>query len=221
MDIFRKKLFTYFPFSVGTSDVRTIFAEKYDVENHLVKTLAEYDAGIRSFSDSSLFKFHRDFKPESIFDLVQSVRDEKLDLLRKCFPKGRYPWGTWAKDGKSWERSRFCGPTPEDDVKDEWDRFIRLYEKVKKEGFIYGRFGYPAGVILENAKGDRRFVVLAGNHRTAVACYIGIEELKVRLINRKHINSVVRIRDMALWPAVSDKTLTEEEARNVFGLFFN
>lgn len=220
MDFIRKTIFTYFPLRFPIRDVRTIFAGKFDTCNHLVKTLSEYDAGIRSYRESSLFKFHKKFQPESIFDFISSIDNERLVFIREAFPKGKYPWGSWSKDGKSWEKSRFCGPTSEECIRDEWERFINLYEKVKKEGFIYGKYKYPTGVLLDGIDSQRRFVVLAGNHRTAVAFHLGVQELKVRLICKNNINSVVQLSGIKKWQGVANGISNEDEAMKAFRLFF-
>ena len=191
-----QRLFSQIRHSVPIKNIRTPFGESFDLENHWVKTLAEYKVGITDFKKSSLYAFHRNFQPKTILDAVSSVDDG----LAKVPELGSYPWGKWtSRVGSSqWERSTHCGPSSDELIEKEWESFIALFEKIKVEGFDYKKYGHPLGIFFIDKLHQKFFIVLGGNHRTAIASSLGLESMRVRLLPRKYLTSqTVRYRDIS------------------------
>lgn len=182
---------------VKIENIRSPFGEPFSCENHWVKTLEEYDSGISDFRKTSLYRFHKNFKPKNIFDVYDKFKkfDKNLELknIIKRYSLGEYPWGKWTsrKHLNEWKLSSHCGPTDDNLILNEWIRFIDLYKKIKKEGFRYFKYGYPLGIFFVDQFEKKYFIVLAGNHRTAIASFLKIKKMYVRKLPRDYINSQV------------------------------
>ena len=70
MKIHNKKIIGLRPYSVNLDYIRTPFGEPFNQDNHWVKTLKEFDCGLRDYKKSTLYNFHQSFKPTNIFDLI-------------------------------------------------------------------------------------------------------------------------------------------------------
>ena len=175
--------------TVPIDSVRTPFGEPFNRDNHWVRTLAEYSQGLTDFRESSLHTFHKNFKPATILDVVEGVGSN----LAGAPPLGSYPWGKWtSRSGMlQWEKSCHCGPSSDELIEKEWNDFVSLFEKIKSEGFDYRNHGHPLGLFFVTSSNQKFFIVLGGNHRTAIAKALGMETLKVRLLPRRYLTSQI------------------------------
>jgi len=182
---------------------------------HLVRTLEEFRAdpaiGWRS---TTLAAFHRAFCPRNVFDVVG--RD--VDAPPFVFPWGPFSVGFRRKEVLS---SRFCGPSTDDFIRDEFERLIRLYERIRSTGYRPWSFGHGFlyGTILVDRTGARRFVVLQGNHRMAALAVLGAEAVSVRTDPRRLL-AVVREEECERWPLVQSQVCSVSDAIAVFRMFF-
>ena len=199
-------------FSVPISNIRTPFGEPFGQENHWVKTIEQYKNGCRDFRRSALYDFHQKFQPKSIFSIVQSA-----NRLEECeLELGKYPWGRWtSRSGDSeWRKSCHCGPTNDSVIEREWESFFGLYEKIKSEGLNFSRYGHPVGLLFITTSFERYFVVLGGNHRTAIASALGFEKMKVRLLARRYLSCQVvwqhKLRGDAISNAVFKSVISSD-----------
>ena len=140
---FLQKLRSQFRHRVPIEDIRTPFGEPFNDDNHWVKTIAEYSAGMTDFRASSLYAFHQQFQPTTILDVLSEVPAE----LAPGPPLGSYPWGKWtSRSGiQEWRGSCHCGPSSDELIHREWRDFTSLFEKIKVEGFDYCRYGHLLG----------------------------------------------------------------------------
>jgi len=183
---FFQRLLSQVRFSIPLKNVRTPFGEPFNARNHWVRTIAEYKSGLTDFKQSSLYAFHKGFKPRTILDIFENTKFQAHDFLEL----GRYPWGKWTnRNGlNEWRLSCHCGPTPDEIISKEWSDFITLFEKIKSEGFNYKRYGYPQGLLFLTETNERFFIVLGGNHRAAIASALGYSKIRFRLLPRDYIN---------------------------------
>lgn len=209
------RAFLRLPFTINIKNARTIFGEAFSPNNHLVRTLSEYDSGIKDFRKTTLFRFHSKFIPKSICNMIPN---ENLNKKSKTLPLGIYPWGKWyRKIDKNWNLSRFCGPTPLKKTEEEWENLIDLYTELQKgQGYLPQIHGFPKGALLVDEK-NYRFIVLQGNHRTAILKHLGYEQTIVRLLLK--IPSFVQKKPYK-WEFVKRGILTEEESLKIFEWFF-
>jgi len=183
-------------YKVSIDSIRTPFGEPFNSDNHWYKTLNEYENGVNNYKDTSLYKFHQNFTPNSIQDVYlpngNKESNQKNSKKISSFNLGEYPWGKWtSREGRdAWMKSVHCGPSSDELIKSEWNRFIGLYKKIKKEGLNFKKYGHPMGIFFKK-DGESFFIVLGGNHRIAIASYLKIDYVFVRMLPRDYIESQV------------------------------
>lgn len=198
----------------------TIFACSFDDSgwHHIRQTLAELDANPHlNVADSTLANFLRDFTPTSI-SILAGVQDEEP------LPLFVYPWGTF-NDGatttiKNAAQSRFCGPSSQQFIADEFARTVALYRQMLVTGYTPMKFpnSFITGTWMEALNGEQRFVVMQGNHRMAVLAHLRFPQIAVRTSSA----SLPRVRECELesWPLVASGRCSAIHARKIFHLFF-
>jgi hypothetical protein len=206
---------------VSIDECRSLFAASFgsDGWHHIRATLKEFDANPKiAYRDTSLYAFLTGFCPASISDFAGIVDDAPLPLFV-------YPWGTFRKGETAatkdpW-RSRFCGPSTDQFIAQEFERIIDMYGQLKSIG--YRPYRYPhsfiGGTWLEAMDGSRRFIVLQGNHRLAILAHLGIQHIAVRPL--RGWLSVVREADIGDWLLVRSGQCSLAHARSIFALFFH
>jgi hypothetical protein len=206
---------------VSVDECRSLFAASFGRNgwHHIRATLREFDANPAiGYRDTSLYAFLTTFVPTSISDFADTDGDVPLPLFV-------YPWGTFRKGEaattKDPRTSRFCGPSTDQFVAEEFDRIIEMYKQLKSVG--YRPYQYPhsfiGGTWLEASDGRRRFVVLQGNHRLAVLAHLGLEQIAVRPL--RGWLSAVREMDIDDWMLVKSRRCSRVHARSIFNLFFH
>lgn len=204
---------------IAPEDETTIFACGFGGNgwHHLRLTLAEIDADPQiEAQDTTLWRFLKDFRPASISELVSN---SGINL-----PLFVYPWGTFQKgvleSNKSVEESRFCGPSQDGFVVGEFERIKALYSQIRKNGYQPTKFpnSFIGGTWLARSNGQRRFVVLQGNHRMAILAHLGYTKVAVRTM--PGYISLIREKDIKKWPLVQRGLCTESHASEIFNLFF-
>jgi len=205
---------------IAADSATSIFACGFGASgwHHLRMTLEEYDADPAICArDTPLWKFLREFKPASISALAAPGAEPALPIFT-------YPWGTFrvgeAQSAKDPWGSRFCGPSTDEFIEEEFTRFIALYREMRETG--YRPTTYPhshiGGTWLINYSGERRFVVLQGNHRMAILAHLGEQQIAVRTL-RGYLPAV-REHEADRWPLVISGKCSREHALAVFRLFF-
>lgn len=207
---------------IAPEEASTIFACSFADQGwqHLRRTLEEYDRhpDIRP-EQTTLYRFLTQFRPSSICDLL-----EPRAGARRALPIFVYPWGTFRRgetsSPKEASRSRFCGPSTTHFVAEEFARVIALYEDMKRRGYQPWKFGntFIGGTFLVSNDGERRFIVLQGNHRLAVLAHLGVRRIAVRDV-RGYVRELYE-RDVESWSLVRTGACDVPTARAVFRLFF-
>ena len=187
--------------------------------HHLRETLEEYDANPEiDYKETTLYRFLKEFRPTST-SFMASTKVTNLTL-----PLFVYPWGTFRiSETESYKdpwQSRFCGPSSDVFVEEEFSRTIGLYKLIRRDGYLPWNYGstFIGGTILRKENGEERFVVLQGNHRMAVMAHLGHEMIAVR--NVPGWLRIVKEVDFHKWPLVVTGCCTPEHALDVFDSFF-
>lgn len=201
-------------------DISNIFASSFGSNgwHPIVKTLEEFDLNSSiSVDKTSLWKYHKNFLPKSISTLINKE-------INAALPTFIYPWGSF-NDGssiseKNQKLSRFCGPSSDQFINDEFKRIIALYKNLKISGYTPRKYphSYIGGTILIKNNGQTRFIVMQGNHRTAIFAHLGYKNLDVRLI--PNALNYVREKDLSKWIMVKNASCSENDAKKIFNLFF-
>ncbi|WP_327648345.1 MULTISPECIES: hypothetical protein [unclassified Aurantimonas] len=200
---------------------RTIFGVRFTGGNHhLVETLSLHlQDAIVDVRHTPLWRHHETFRPASTneaLSLSSSVETE--------FPLFTYPWGTFRKhevrSSKDTRTSRFCGPSSESSILEEFKSTCALYTQLRESG--YNPYRYPnsfiGGTWLESLSGEREFVVLQGNHRVSCLASLGHASFEVRPLRGHHW--IIRERDVERWAWVRQGWTSTNEALQVFRCFF-
>ena len=221
-NIFRFITIPFFQTIIKPDEARTIFGASFGDNgwHHIISTLEEYDTNNDiNYNETNLYRFLKLFTPSSICDLLNN-NDKKIENL----PLFIYPWGTFKKKiidtNKTPRLSRFCGPSDDSFIKNEFSRTIKLYNNIKNNGYKPWKAynGFIGGTILEKDNGERRFIVLQGNHRLAILCHLGVEKIKVRVLpgNIK----IFKENSLKNSPLVLNGSCDYDTAISIFNLFF-
>lgn len=213
----------FFQRLVNFNQCRTIFGVSFDNKNpthHIILTLKQYDANPNiNYKDTAMYEHLKNFQPKSISQFVKNTPTK--DYL----PLFIYPWGTFQKNKnftkKSAESSRFCGPSTDEFIENEFKSTISLYHKLKKEGYRPWRnFNrHIGGTFLINKNNRKSFVVTQGNHRMAILSHINKNQ-KISVRNVPGFKYSIRKSELSNWFLVKNQKCTPKHAEDIFNLFF-
>ena len=138
----------------------TIFGRGFqDKSMHpVVETIKSYiNNPTLDYRESMLYRYHNNFIPQDTADA--------LGTNSSCIcPLFLYPWGGFRpsyKGGKDRVKSRFCGPTDVELIKNEFDLTIGLYNDIKDNGYkLISKRSIIGGTFLIREDGVKKFVVL-------------------------------------------------------------
>ena len=192
--------------------------------NYLIEQLKEFDRGREpDTADSVLHKFHNRYQPDDMSDIPASAG---FDVAFKP-SLSIYPWGPFnvEKDGsmgvaKDALTSRFYGPSTEALVEKDLRNLQGLYTSIKAHGYRPWRYrnAFIGGVFLEREDGRRRYVVLQGNHRTAILAHLGHKQILTRYLKGHH--RCIREKDVGKWSYVESGECHVEDALAYIKAFF-
>jgi hypothetical protein len=205
----RKKLLS----TIDISKVRNIIFFDYVEYHPFVKTLKQYEYNKNlKYRKSELFKFYNTFNPQNA---SQSLFED--DSLKSLINISKFiiihPWHKFIIKGeKNLNLNHGCqyfGNVSKAKCKLEFKRLIKLYNKIKKNGYDNKRCinGY-----LLKRHGDYRFVVTGGNHRIAVLTALNYKFIKVK------IKKIIDIKDIN---NLDENYLTRNEMIKIFNRFFD
>lgn len=174
------------PIDICTNPMGFSFAP--DGWNYLIEQLKQFDTNWDvNVEDSVLYRFHQSYQPEDMSDLVLSAGFEV------SFKPGLsvYPWGSFnieksSKGGvvKDPYGTRFYGPSTFELIENDLLNLRSLYGYMKIHGYRpwYFRNAFIGGVFLEKENNEKKYVVLQGNHRTAIMAHLGCKTMLVRYL---------------------------------------
>ncbi|MFL0799726.1 MAG: hypothetical protein K6L80_04705 [Agarilytica sp.] len=210
----------WYQYEISPDDATTIFGCSFgdDGWHHIRKTLEELEGNPSlPVHETTLHKYLINFKPSSISSLAGVSEGKPLALFE-------YPWGSFSTikraRNKKPENSRFCGPSTEAFINEELARILALKDSVAVDGYhpeVYPN-SYISGTWLIDSQGQRRFVVMQGNHRLAVLAHLGYKKIQVRS-TRLALDKVLH-SDIRRWPAVLSGRCTLDDAEQIFKFFF-
>lgn len=210
----------FYQFEIDPKDACTIFGSRFSNGwNHIIETLKEYELNPNiDYKETTLYRFLKFFKVESLSDLTNDNVENKLDLFT-------FPWGNANKNldtkKKNVLNSRFCAPSSDQFIKKEFDDIIMLYKKLKIEGYQPSKFpnSFIIGTWLIKSSKNSVFMILGGNHRMAVLCYLGLKKIKVRTHNS--LIRKVKVKQINSWSLVKNNKCSKTHAKKVFDIFFD
>ncbi len=184
----------------------------------LVETIKEYeDNPSLDFTETTLYEYHAKFKPKNT--------NAALGITEQCngLPLFQYPWGGFRlsyQGNKDQLSSRFCGPSNDGLVRDEFNTTIALYNDIKKNGYkLIRNKSIIGGTFLVKENGEKRFVVLQGNHRMSVLSALGYKNLFVYTM--KGYQEYIRESSLNDWIMLNKVSCPNAISRKVFNAFFD
>jgi hypothetical protein len=204
-----------------------------------VRTVRSYVNGqASSYSESPLKEYYEHFQPKNIWELLDLSGEPHPDLLK--FPPWAYvrPWEKTSLAKKLHARitartrdniSRGAdlsfehggtgfGPVSMQKGQLEFRVLARLSESIQRRGYI--RNNRPDGDVtaipLVNERGEVRYVIRSGKHRTAVLTALGFERIPLRI----SFLGKSRAAEADHWPHVKDGLFTPEQAATLFQRLF-
>lgn len=206
--------------SILLTDAVTIFGRSFEENSgHFIVRFLQDEARLSTelSERTAIAKFHDEFRPATTGEALGLTLEHDLPLFI-------YPWGAFGsgavKSNKSAKLSRFCGPSEETFIKEEEARIRELAITLANEGYVPEKYphSYIQGVWLTKTNGDKRFVVLQGNHRMAILSFLGHKRISVRTDLFKV--RTIRESDSKNWPLVKSGLIDADEALQIFNRFF-
>jgi len=198
----------------------TIFGRSFssDCAHPLVKTIKEYEINPSvDYRDTTLYRYHSKFKPKNT-NAALGIKEE-LDNL----PLFQYPWGAFRlnyKGDKNQFISRFCGPSADEMVADEFHSTIALYMDIKNNGYkLIRKKSIIGGTFLVKENGEKKFVVLQGNHRMSILSALGYKNILVNTM--AGYQEYIREESLKNWVNVDEGCCSSIISREIFHAFFN
>lgn len=206
--------------TVPIEQITNIFACNFGIKgwHPIVETLKEYQQNPQiSFRDTTLYRYHKQFTPLNTSQALLEINDDFLPLFV-------YPWGAFTHktpSNKSAQTSRFCGPSSDPFIEEEFQRIISLFESIKTSGYRPWRHhqNQITGTFLFDDQGNRRFVVMQGNHRVAVLATLGWSNIPIR-IQPKICTTKVFLSDKNRWQYWNESSEKQRLMLSIFSSFF-
>ena len=216
--IMRKLKFMVGSKLVNIEDCKNPLGHSFDPEGYhfLVEALTLYEIHGYDRAEAYVKNYYQNFRPtnSNFLNVASGVRIEwQID------DPFQYPWGNFSCDDdvipkKDIINARICGPNDLNKTESDFRRFIELYENIKRTGMtnpiITGAF------MLKN--GQLRFIVLQGNHRTAILAKLGIKQIRVKKLDS---DKNVRYEDLKMCMYVRQGKCSLTEAQLYFNTLFD
>lgn len=180
----------------------------------ILQRLADPDTPLR---DSVLFKYYAETRV-SEQDFFPCLRQESY----RYRPGLLYaPWGTGTALRAEDPGVHQFGPKPRDFTRSKRRHLMRVFRQLQRTGYRPNRQknNYIRGTMLTASDGRQRFLVCAGQHRTAALAALGVESFRARF--QPGWPREVREDDASSWEAVRSGAARVEEAREFFRSYFD
>jgi len=215
--------------------------------NYLASIIDDYESGKGDLiHEYKIYKFfnHPEIKRIKYLNDILFLHDPSLHKSGDYkFYFGTYPWGCCWKDTKSiggrpWghqydqdtgsNTSELWGkktniwykPGGIEEIQYEWKKTIRLYNKIKKNGYKpFLRGDFPLVFFLINKKGEKRAIRFNGQHRLSILGYLKGHS-SVRVIVPKESVEYIYEDNLDEWYYVKKGLCSKDLALRIFYAYF-
>jgi hypothetical protein len=196
---------------IDIAKARNIIFFDYINYHPFVSTLKQYKKNKNlNYRDSELFKFYNKFNPKNASQVLFET-DELRSLVNTSKFIIVHPWNKFIIKGEkklSIEHGcQYFGKVSRSKCKLEFKRLIKLYNKIKKNGYKLNKS--ISGYLLKKDN-DYRFIVTGGNHRIAVLTVLNHKFVNVIAKEIISINNINKLKSQ----------LTRKEKIKIFNRFF-
>jgi len=170
------------------------------------------------YEDSKLYEYYKKFNPQNLSqvmfetDEIESLKH--IDKYNICLPWRSKIIKIKGEKGLSINHGcQYFGKVSRDKGLLEFNRIIKLYNLIKKNG--YNKKKKIVGYLLKNDN-DYRVIVISGNHRMAVLAAMGNRYIRIKIRNKIPIE----LSFIEKWPLVEKNIITKIEAEKIFNRYF-
>ncbi len=186
------------------------------------------------YKGSILEEFYTKFQPVTFQELYFTTRipiiDGDRDQTFLSENLNKYKYDLWSSVRQKVEMKKVheygllrlhgtqhFGPVSEMKGELELQRLKNTYYSIFSKGHLPDKFGFISGYFLK-FKNDYRFIILDGNHRTAVLSAMGYDEIPV--IFQSGFPRVIDYNDLENLPHIKSGLLSEKLAKQIFLSYF-
>ena len=186
------------------------------------------------YKGSVLEKYYKIYQPKTFYDLYFTVKKPKnlleMDYKMLFEDLNVYKFDLWSdvKQRVKMDQvheygllrshgTQHYGPVSHEKGELELKRLKDTYFSICKYGHKPDQFGYITGYFLKY-KSDYRFIILDGNHRTAVLCAMKYDKIPVVFV--ENFPRVVDYNDIPNFPHVKNGLFSENLAKQIFKSYF-
>jgi hypothetical protein len=159
--------------------------------NPHVATLQEFVRNpTLTYEESSLYQLHQLYQPATLQDVFLEDEPAEMKPLSDLPPTRslfRYIWAVSPALIRKTRRHQehksghhYFGPLSEEKGRAQFDRLVKTYQSIEREGFLPEKYGPVMGYLMADET-TYRFVVGSGNHRLAALKVLGHTTVPVRL----------------------------------------
>lgn len=180
----------------------------------------------RGESQEEIRHYLRDFYSKNIIKSFNDFVGERIDSK-----EGDDYFLPWEKDRirpiSKFLGSHKIGPTPSGSLDLIVKRLHDILVSIKKHGFKQKRHDNSIirVQILKNEKGEIKYLVRDGQHRLAIASYLGVKNILVTLESvyffRESEESIIDANQVLSWEKVKSGLITKDQALFYFNQIFN
>jgi len=226
-----------YAFSFGNNGWNYFSSIIRDYENGKGENVKEYDF-YKFFNHPKIKKIR--YLNDILF--LHDVSLNKSDDFK--FYLGTYPWGgydssNFRKGGSPWgiqydldtgsdtsvkfenKKNIWYQPGGIDEIKHEWKKTIKLYNKIHKNGylpFLYGDF--PKVYFLIKDSGEKRAIKINGQHRLAILSATKDNPLVEVIVPNDSVQYVYE-KEVNHWYYVKNNLCSKELALKIFNSYFH
>lgn len=188
----------------------------------LIREIAAAENISDDLENSVFYKFYEKYKPTDMLHLVSRF-DPHVAFAP---PMGVLPWGGFTKKARESggsplkKTSWLCGPLDIPSIKLNIERARQLYGNMKKNGYAPWRIlnSFIEGCLLQDKRGEKRFIVLHGKHRAAVLAFLGAESVLATYAPEGA--RTIKEEDVKNWYYVKNEQCSIHDALAYFHAYF-
>ncbi len=199
---------------VKLSKFRTIFGEKL-TNTEMYKFISQYYLEFDLITDDML-------KQTQLFKYLVNERKSRLSEFGYDFGIFNLPWGNFRLDYPNSPKkdvfgSRFCGPSSESFALKEIRNIISLYKSMRDFGWRKRYLPLTVVRLINHDESDQ-YVILGGNHRSIIGCFLGYNLALVT--NHSECFKEISYKEVCNWYHVKNNHIPKTVALEVFKSFF-
>ena len=189
----------------------------------LLKTAQEiYRNKYLKIEESSLFKYYKNFQPKNYGQLYNLKSNNSLYNLSSLVD-----FKPWIHSYPKYKEKRkgFYGPEEPNEILHRILRIKNIFINIERFGYLPTENDIVKGYLLIS-NNDYRFLITSGHHRIAVLKALNsfdesiFTHIPVKFENQRSNIKIVNIKNIDIWPSISNKVCSKKDAIELFNKYF-